>query len=285
MKTETSMNVRRMLFLLIGHMNYLRRLQWPVIRQFLDIRREKVTVLDVGAGGMQYAIALGRREKVRVVALDVDLRMDLVARSKQQGLLPVRASGHAIPLGKASVDRIIMSSVLHMVEDPELLLSECARVLRPGGHIVISVPNHYRFIPIFMRSRFGKALGRLLGLPGSYDDLVLSLNTLFGVKGSKGYYSFAELRDLLARSGLCIGSHALSPGLVGSLLWELSVLGYVKFGRLSFILVFLIYPLARLCDLLVPVSMGSEHIVKALRGNGSPAWCSDVPTVIDPPVN
>ena len=164
-----------------------------------------------------------------------------------------------------------MSSVLHMVEHPELLLSECMRVLKRNGHMVISVPNHYQFIPSFMSSWFGRVLGRLFGLPGSYGDLILLLNTLFGVKGSTGYYSFAELRELLNESGLEISGHVLSPGPVGSLLWELSVLGYAKFGRLSFILVFLTYPFARLCDLLIPANRGSEHIVKALCNNRLPA--------------
>lgn len=263
MKEETSMNVRRVLFRLLGHLNYLRRLQWPVVRRLLDVRLEGMTVLDVGAGGMQYSIKLGRCEKVRVVALDLDLRTDLVTESLQHRLLPVRASGDAIPLESGSVDRIIMSSVLHMVEHPELVLSECMRVLKPGGHIVISVPNHYQFIPSFMNSGVGRILIRLFGLPGSHDDLILLLNTLFGVKGSRGYYSFAELRELLSQSGLCIRGHVLSPGPVGSFLWELSVLGFARFGRLSFILVLLAYPFARLCDLLIPMNRGSEHVVKA----------------------
>lgn len=266
------MNVRRLLFFTIGQLNYLRRLQWPAIRQLLDIRQEGMTVLDVGAGGMQYSIALGRCGRVRVVALDVDLKTDFVDRGKQRGLLPVKASGQAIPLGNGSVDRIMMSSVLHMVEHPELLLSECIRVLKPGGHMVISVPNHYQFIPSFINSGFGQALGRFFGLPGSYDDLILSLNARFGVKGSRGYYSFPELNVLLGGSGLCITKHILSPGLVGSLLWELSVLGYVRFGRLSFILVFLAYPFARLCDLFIPMNRGSEHIVKASCNSKLPLW-------------
>ncbi len=46
-----------------------------------------------------------------------------------------------LPLAERSLDGIICSSVLEYVPDPGLCLAEFARVLRPGGLLVISVAN------------------------------------------------------------------------------------------------------------------------------------------------
>lgn len=46
-----------------------------------------------------------------------------------------------LPLGDASVDRILMVHSLEFAESPELLMAEVWRVLAPGGRIVILVPH------------------------------------------------------------------------------------------------------------------------------------------------
>jgi 2-polyprenyl-3-methyl-5-hydroxy-6-metoxy-1,4-benzoquinol methylase len=46
-----------------------------------------------------------------------------------------------LPLGDQSLDGILCSSVLEYVPDPEACLAEFARVLHPGGLLVVSVPN------------------------------------------------------------------------------------------------------------------------------------------------
>jgi len=58
----------------------------------------------------------------------------------QKGYLPQCLSG--IP--DHSVDMVLSFETLEHVEDPEALLAEFARVLTPGGRIVVSVPNDWR---------------------------------------------------------------------------------------------------------------------------------------------
>ena len=246
---------------IFGWTNCLRRLQWPIIHRLLDVSDGQV-VLDLGTGQMQYAIVFARYDGAYVIAVDLDFRMDRVGEAMGKGVVPLRANGQALPLADRSIDCILMSSLLHMVPEPLQLLTECRRVLKPGGHVVLSVPNHYQFIPVLMRSFAGPLLCQLFGLPRTPEELVRHLNERFHVGGRQGYYSLEELAGLLSTSGFRVVEHEYAPGRFGSLMWELSVLGYVSFGNLAFHLLFLAYPLARLCDILTKSSSGSEHIVK-----------------------
>jgi 2-polyprenyl-6-hydroxyphenyl methylase/3-demethylubiquinone-9 3-methyltransferase len=66
-----------------------------------------------------------------------------------------------LALDKHSVDGILCSSVLEYVSDPDACLAEFARVLRPGGILVISVPSTYSII---RRAQITcNLVGRLLG--------------------------------------------------------------------------------------------------------------------------
>lgn len=48
-----------------------------------------------------------------------------------------------LPLDNNSFDTIILSDVLEHVRQPELLLEEVQRVLRPGGNLILNVPFYY----------------------------------------------------------------------------------------------------------------------------------------------
>lgn len=52
------------------------------------------------------------------------------------------APGEALPFPDASFDIVYSSNVLEHVRDPQATLSEAVRVLRPGGQLLIVVPNY-----------------------------------------------------------------------------------------------------------------------------------------------
>ena len=60
-----------------------------------------------------------------------------------------------LPLGEASVDRVLMVHALEFAEDPARMLSEIWRVLAPGGRLVLVVPNRRGLWTRLDRTPFG----------------------------------------------------------------------------------------------------------------------------------
>ena len=92
-------------------------------------------VLEVGVGTGVVALGLLRRG-FRVIGLDVSSPMLSRARVR---LGPVVLLGDAmeLPLAAASVAHAVSVWVLHAVAEPERVLREVGRVLRPGGRYVV----------------------------------------------------------------------------------------------------------------------------------------------------
>ncbi|MGL6224917.1 MAG: malonyl-ACP O-methyltransferase BioC [Steroidobacteraceae bacterium] len=104
----------------------------------LDVlRMQPDAVLDLGAGTGQGTIALKRRYPgSRVVAMDLAPGMLQQARKRQTLLRRfdrVVADAAALPVGDATFDMIFSSLMLQWCNDPDRVLRECRRALRPGG--------------------------------------------------------------------------------------------------------------------------------------------------------
>ncbi len=108
-----------------------------LLRRLDVLRMEPEVVVDLGAGTGQATIALKRRYPGgRVVAMDIAHGMLRQARKRQTLLRRfdrVVADAAALPLRKASVDMLFSSLMLQWCNDPDRVLRECRRVLRPGG--------------------------------------------------------------------------------------------------------------------------------------------------------
>lgn len=109
----------------------------------------RATVVDAGCGtGLLLEPLLGVAE--RVVGFDPDptMRGRAVARRDR---LPAAAAGRVTVVdGRAErfpdavtepVDAILLLNVLFNVADPDVVLAECARQLRPGGRLVLTGPR------------------------------------------------------------------------------------------------------------------------------------------------
>jgi ubiquinone/menaquinone biosynthesis C-methylase UbiE len=69
----------------------------------------------------------------------------------------------ALPFPDGSFDGVLCSSVLEYADNPATYLSEIARVTKPGGTLLISVPNAESVIRLGLRMAF--QLSRLIGRP------------------------------------------------------------------------------------------------------------------------
>jgi SAM-dependent methyltransferase len=100
-------------------------------------------VLDAGCGPGLYAEALVEAGAV-VTAFDASPTMVELARARVGGRADVRVADLDRPLSwldDASQDRAVLALVLHHVPDRVAALAEIARVLRPGGRLVVSTSH------------------------------------------------------------------------------------------------------------------------------------------------
>ena len=92
-------------------------------------------VLEIGVGTGVVAMGLTERG---VELAGVDLSIEMLRRAAERlGARVAQGDATALPVGGALVDTVVAVWVLHVVGDPGGLLGEAARVLRPGGRLVI----------------------------------------------------------------------------------------------------------------------------------------------------
>ncbi len=101
-------------------------------------------VLDLGCGTGELARALASIGML-VTACDISPEMLRGAAEKDQAAsvdwVQLDPSWQRLPFKASNFDAVVASSVLEYVDDPCAILSECARVIQPGGVILCTVPN------------------------------------------------------------------------------------------------------------------------------------------------
>jgi 2-polyprenyl-6-hydroxyphenyl methylase/3-demethylubiquinone-9 3-methyltransferase len=91
-------------------------------------------LVDLACGGglmAPHAVRLGYRH------IGIDLGLPGLELGRAHGMLPVRGSVLAVPLADGCADVVVAGEILEHVDDDVAVLAECARLLRPGGTLVI----------------------------------------------------------------------------------------------------------------------------------------------------
>ncbi|GMV42778.1 MAG: hypothetical protein AMXMBFR64_44940 [Myxococcales bacterium] len=108
-----------------------------------ELRGRAARVLDVGCGTGATLAALAR-----VVGAEGDVRgvepdagaLEFCARRGLSGVVQGRAE--ALPFDDGSFDLVLALDVIEHIEDDAAAVRELARVTRPGGAVLVTVPAH-----------------------------------------------------------------------------------------------------------------------------------------------
>jgi len=178
------------------------------IQEEIDSRLnvEGLVVMEVGAATARDSAALAREGAV-AVALDYSHEALRLARDAAERagvkLHLVCGDALALPFRDASADLVFHQGVLEHFRDPMPLLRENARVLRPGGTVLVDVPQTFHVY-----------------------TLIKKIFILFGAwfAGWETQFTSAGLSRLLAQSGLktySVYGRFFSPSLAYRMLREL----------------------------------------------------------------
>src|SRR5271156_3084948 len=117
-----------------------------VVYQRLAQRCAGLDVLEAGCGegyGADLIAGVGRR----VTALDYDEATVAHVRARYPRVQVRHANLTDLPLADGSVDVVVNFQVIEHLWDQARFVSECARVLRPSGLLMVSTPNRITFSP------------------------------------------------------------------------------------------------------------------------------------------
>jgi exopolysaccharide biosynthesis WecB/TagA/CpsF family protein len=159
-------------------------------------------LLDVGCGNGAYTLELAKRFK-EVVAIDVEPNRlgELVRQQRtsgQAGEIETRLlSAEAMDFEDGTFDAVTAIEVLEHVEDLPRAVREIARVLKPGGHLYVSVPN--RWFPFETHT---VRVGKRMVFDGRRLPFLPWIRPLHRRIATARNFSEGELRDVLTAAGL-----------------------------------------------------------------------------------
>lgn len=113
-------------------------LRYDVVARVLD-RIAPQSVLEIGCGQGAFGTRLAGSKKY--VGVEPDEASFRVARSRiePRGGQVIHGTHRAVPAG-AAYDVVCFFEVLEHIDDDQAALAEWVKLVRPGGHIVMSVP-------------------------------------------------------------------------------------------------------------------------------------------------
>lgn len=113
--------------------------------EFSRLIRGNEVVLDIGAGTGRFSLAIAKQLSTgKIICLDLSEEMlqHLKRKAEKEGLKDriqiLKGEAFASGLENESVDLAMSNSVFHELSNPEVVLAEMLRVLKPSGWVVIT---------------------------------------------------------------------------------------------------------------------------------------------------
>jgi len=161
---------------------------WPSLAAGLAALLELGDVLDAGAGDGAAAATLAPYCR-SLTCVDSSARMVDAALARLGHLDNVRvqaADVHALPFAAETFDSVLLFHTLTYATDPKGAVAECARVLRPGGRVVLLCLNRHDQRAI--TARYGELH------PGFSPEDVRTLLSVAGLRVKNAHVASREVK-------------------------------------------------------------------------------------------
>jgi 2-polyprenyl-3-methyl-5-hydroxy-6-metoxy-1,4-benzoquinol methylase len=206
-------------------------------------------ILDLGSGMGGTSVALGLAGAAPLAFEYNRAYCDIIrlrAARYDMSLPVVNGAGEQLPFGDTSFDLVIAWDVVEHVQNPALLLAELARVLHPGGRVLLTVINRFAFrdphyhlpllnwLPRPLAEAIIERRGRSKRGADFSDRQRLS---------EMHYYTMAGFRQLAARYGFRVGdiredrvrrNEGTAGGIKGKARDVLRRMGLVRVGYIGY---------------------------------------------------
>jgi SAM-dependent methyltransferase len=159
-------------------------------------------LIDIGCGSKPWAPTF-------TAHVEEHIGVDHEATIHGLAAVDIVADAYNMPFENGSVDTVLMTEVLEHLEVPAKALAECQRILRPGGHLILTTPfswplheeprDFFRYSPFGLRhlsEEAGLEVVELRALSGIWSTL--SLHFSWAMLGHRG--RFPALIDALSIS-------------------------------------------------------------------------------------
>ncbi len=177
---------------------YFEDVNWGVMRLWAG--RKGADVLDVGCG---FATTSAEIEKLGNRVTGIELNGDAAVKASSRLTAVVQSDlgdlgGVAARLGSAMFDVVMFADVLEHLPDPLPVLRDYLRFLRPGGSVIVSLPN------VALWSV------RLMLLAGRFDYADSGVLDRTHLR----FFTRTTAKALVADAGLRVVRTTLTPGIV-----------------------------------------------------------------------
>ena len=171
------------------------RRQARMLTRILRDHNGPAVILDLGCGDGSALQAAAQQNPAHHFA-GLDWSADALHQATTKGLTTIRGTIETrLPIADGKADVVIMSELIEHLVDPDTALAEVKRVLRPGGHLLLSTPN--------LAAWYNRGL-LAAGIQPVFSEV--SLRAVFGrpgrvVAGHLRLYTRRALTEFLTASG------------------------------------------------------------------------------------